>query len=1018
MKTWSTYHRGFEGYFILFLVLAIFGTFNIGFAQTDSVRWSLTSSTTADVFGNLTAGSETFSNMTVRNYYGGVCQKSAPDSLGTWSAETGENASRYLQFAVSPAANYNLTVTSVQFYIGWAGTTNHIYANVYYSASPTFATRTQLGSTITLQNSAGVFTSFPLNVVVNNGSTFYVRIYPWDNAAATGKSCGLFDVGIYGNAVSVVSSSLSAAPSNLSINSVNINGSKIKAYSLSGLNLNPSSGSIAINAPSGFSISTSQGSGYASSLTIPYSGGTLSATTVYVKFSPTSITSYSGVITNDGGGATTQNVSVTGNGVAENVILGIFVATTGSDSNPGTYDQPFLTIPKAVSIAQPGDSIFVRAGRYLLSSTINLSTNGTSVENYCLYGYPGDVTRPVLDFSAMAFGSSNRGIVISGHYWHIKGLEIYRAGDNGMFISGGNNIVEYCALYENQDSGLQLSNGAANNQIINCDSYYNYDAPNAGGNADGFSPKLDVGTGNSFYGCRAWQNSDDGWDCYEAVATVTLVNCWTFNNGYIKDGSDPGGNGNGFKLGGNYTENNITLNQCLSFGNKAKGFDQNHNRGSMILINCTGYNNGGNNYSISEALNAGKILSLTNCAELGNKRSIGSFAILTTNSWPTYTVTVADFVSLDTTGIRGPRKADGSLPEVPYMHLATGSQLIDAGTYIGPGSFNDIGCFEYTAPAVTYTITSSAGANGSISPLGTTTVASGGNQTYSIVPATGYHVEDVLVDRATVGAVSSYSFTNVTTDHTINAAFALSISPAPIALAATNIDSVSFTAQWNTSVGATSYQLDVAIDSLFNTFIIGYINLTVNGTSQSVTNLQTDTVYYYRVRAVNAAGTSSNSNTIAVRTVLSVQQEIDLTMNTGWNFVSVPLVQSNYASSVVFPGVFGSMFGFRTSDGSYFEATNLELGQGYWAYYTAGTIVHMIGTPLGSLSIPCAVGWNLIGSRTIPVPVSALQVNAGVIFGSVFRYNTLTSSYEETATITPGEAHWIYVTQSCMLTMP
>ena len=73
----------------------------------------------------------------------------------------------------------------------------------------------------------------------------------------------------------------------------------------------------------------------------------------------------------------------------------------------------------------------------------------------------------------------------------------------------------------------------------------------------------------------------------------------------------------------------------------------------------------------------------------------------------------------------------------------------------------------------TYTLASSTGAGGTISPLGATIVNYGAmNQTYNIVPSVGYHIADVLVDGASVGAVPSYTFNNVTADHTISATFA------------------------------------------------------------------------------------------------------------------------------------------------------------------------------------------------------------------------------------------------------
>lgn len=70
-----------------------------------------------------------------------------------------------------------------------------------------------------------------------------------------------------------------------------------------------------------------------------------------------------------------------------------------------------------------------------------------------------------------------------------------------------------------------------------------------------------------------------------------------------------------------------------------------------------------------------------------------------------------------------------------------------------------------------HTIRASAGANGTISPAGWTSVGEGGEQTFTITPDAGYAVAKVLVDGRSVGAVSSYTFRNVTQDHTIEAVF-------------------------------------------------------------------------------------------------------------------------------------------------------------------------------------------------------------------------------------------------------
>ena len=73
----------------------------------------------------------------------------------------------------------------------------------------------------------------------------------------------------------------------------------------------------------------------------------------------------------------------------------------------------------------------------------------------------------------------------------------------------------------------------------------------------------------------------------------------------------------------------------------------------------------------------------------------------------------------------------------------------------------------------TYTITASAGSNGTISPSGNVSVNYGANQSFTITPSTGYHVASVLVDGSSAGAVTSYAFNSVTANHTISASFAI-----------------------------------------------------------------------------------------------------------------------------------------------------------------------------------------------------------------------------------------------------
>ncbi len=96
---------------------------------------------------------------------------------------------------------------------------------------------------------------------------------------------------------------------------------------------------------------------------------------------------------------------------------------------------------------------------------------------------------------------------------------------------------------------------------------------------------------------------------------------------------------------------------------------------------------------------------------------------------------------------------------------------------LGSGRLNAFAALEalIAGQGPLYTITATSGPNGNISPSGDVSVPEGNDRTFTITPNSAYVVEDVLVDGSSVGAVSSYTFTNVTEDHTIHATFA----PAP-----------------------------------------------------------------------------------------------------------------------------------------------------------------------------------------------------------------------------------------------
>ena len=109
----------------------------------------------------------------------------------------------------------------------------------------------------------------------------------------------------------------------------------------------------------------------------------------------------------------------------------------------------------------------------------------------------------------------------------------------------------------------------------------------------------------------------------------------------------------------------------------------------------------------------------------------------------------------------------------PFAVARLGGSSFDGSNPWAQPSVDLFARFTVTVnPVVTYTLTASADAHGSISPSGAVVVDSGANQQFLIATDPHYHIAGVLVDGTSVGAVASYTFTNVTAAHTISASFA------------------------------------------------------------------------------------------------------------------------------------------------------------------------------------------------------------------------------------------------------
>lgn len=404
-----------------------------------------------------------------------------------------------------------------------------------------------------------------------------------------------------------------------------------------------------------------------------------------------------------------------------------YLAPDGT-GNGMTIDKPFGDPIKAFAALKAGDVLYVRGGTYYLSQTIKVNQTGTADKRICVFAYPGDTERPVFDFSGQPRSTSieaasYRGVMhnIGANYWHYRGLDFCHAADNGMKLEGSYCVVELCRFYGNEDTGLQQGFGKDSkgnntrntefkygryNIIVNCDAYDNHDPWTNGGNADGFAIKLYPGPGNEFHGCRAWHNSDDGWDLYYTVFPIVVDNCWVLNNGFDK------GNANGFKMGGCKQGGTSTgahvFKNCIAAFHAKKGFDQNHHRegsylindlsfgnginygynmeepdyGNWVLRNCVGFAYGSQKMERNSAFTIAPDIDYCTWTTLDHTNPMGEKA---SSNGTSYSKTIGNYASeyedLSYETAIGDRQENGELP-LKFGRLKAGSKLIDTATPI------------------------------------------------------------------------------------------------------------------------------------------------------------------------------------------------------------------------------------------------------------------------------------------------------------------------------------------------
>ena len=414
----------------------------------------------------------------------------------------------------------------------------------------------------------------------------------------------------------------------------------------------------------------------------------------------------------------------------------VYVAADGSDAAAGTIDAPLATLPAAYRLIASGDTICFRGGTYRVTDDQVMKTDktyayvfalekgGSAARRTCIMGYPGE--RPVFDFSALQLDGQHRfsAFYLGANYLHLRNFDIVgvpvriKGHTQSECVSarkGSHCIVENIAMHDGMAIGYYQTAGS-DNLVLNCDAYNNYDDYSEGtygGNVDGFGIHVQKTseTGNAIRYCRAWRNSDDGFDLINNLAPAEFDHCWAFYNGYrpAADAHDTtaflsAGDGNGFKAGGYGMNAGTTkcpaecpqnyIHHCVAYRNKANGLYANHHMGgcrweyNASWQNRSNYNmvNRKSNEEAVDVPGYGHILkhnvsfTFTDTSKGGHLVNCDADRCTIENNTfaPAETavaVSASMFVSTDPATLFAPRDAEGNLPEMVFMRAKQGSIL-------------------------------------------------------------------------------------------------------------------------------------------------------------------------------------------------------------------------------------------------------------------------------------------------------------------------------------------------------
>ncbi len=334
-------------------------------------------------------------------------------------------------------------------------------------------------------------------------------------------------------------------------------------------------------------------------------------------------------------------------------------------------------------------------------------------------------------------------------------VDITSTGASTKTVSLTGDVVDiYCNAGPTSSADSEIENVTLTGVSLNINNNTTGDCTGAAGGVinDYTAQSADVYPGGSYALSVEFGDCDNGGQ-YDGAGGVWID--WN-NDGDFDDTDEEISTVEVAVSGGNVIEN-ITINvpAAQALGNYRMRIVQDEGGTASTISPCGTFNWGSvEDYTITVTAATGNLITVTQAT--GGTISPGS-TIVADNANQSFTAT----------------------PDACYTFTNWIVDGVNAGN-TNPYTFTNV-TTDHTITAVytqdSYTITATAGANGSISPSGNTTVNCGEDQTYNITANSGYTVADVLVDGVSLGAVSSYDFTNVTEAHTISVTFEVYIAP-------------------------------------------------------------------------------------------------------------------------------------------------------------------------------------------------------------------------------------------------